>query len=150
MIMNQSNQDVAPSMDGKYMAGEMIPGMLLLFYQEPLNIHRAYIQLCDSVSAALYLTYVGYASESPEALANDGWFARTEKEWGELTGLTRDEQVNARKRLRNLGVIEEVRRGMPCRLWQRINMSRLSDQMNEMADKLYGDALETYREGGLL
>ena len=147
--MNQPNQSVAPSTDGGFMPGEMTPGMLLLFYQEPLNIHRAYIQLCDSVSAALYLTYVGYASESPDALANEGWFARTEKEWGELTGLTRDEQVNARKRLRNLGVIEEVRRGMPCRLWQRINMGRLSEHMNEMAEKLYGDALDTYREGSL-
>ncbi|MBJ6911615.1 hypothetical protein JG661_20320, partial [Vibrio cholerae] len=46
-----------------------------------------------------------------------GWFYKTQEEWEEETGLSRREQDSARKRLKSLGIIEEKKQGVPCRVF---------------------------------
>ncbi|MGL1664079.1 hypothetical protein ACSTJP_00070, partial [Vibrio parahaemolyticus] len=55
----------------------------------------------------------------------DGWFYKSQVEWEEETGMTRYEQEGARKALIKLGVLEELKRGVPCRLHYRVNMKAL-------------------------
>jgi hypothetical protein len=53
--------------------------------------------------------------------ADPEWVYKTRAEFYEETTLTRTQQENARKNLRRLGVIEEERRGLPARIYFRIN-----------------------------
>ena len=57
----------------------------------------------------------------------DGWIYKTQAEIQDETALTRDMQEQARKRLRSLGVIDEKRKGIPARLYYRINTARLNE-----------------------
>ena len=53
------------------------------------------------------------------------WIYKTRQEFFNETTLTRTQQENARKNLRRLGVIEEQRRGLPARIYFRVNWEAL-------------------------
>jgi hypothetical protein len=60
----------------------------------------------------------------------DGWIYKTQSEIEEETGLTRRNQETARKKLRELGVLEERYSGMPAKLYYRLNLDTLFTLMN--------------------
>ena len=55
----------------------------------------------------------------------EGWIYKTQSEMEEETGLARKQQERARKILRKAGVLEEVKKGTPCRLWYRVDLEAL-------------------------
>ncbi len=57
----------------------------------------------------------------------DGWIYKTMEEWQEETCLTRFEVERARRRWRELEVLEEKYEGLPRRLWYRLNLDRLKE-----------------------
>src|SRR5215207_8200519 len=61
----------------------------------------------------------------------DGWIYKTQAEIEEETGLSRRNQETARKKLRELGVLEERYSGMPAKLYYRLNLDRLFALVNE-------------------
>lgn len=72
------------------------------------------------LSQALYWT--------PRAKDPDGWFWKTQDEWFEETMLSRKEQETARRRLKELGngsVWHEQLRGVPAKLFYRIDLDAL-------------------------
>lgn len=56
----------------------------------------------------------------------DGWIYKTQKELTEETGLSRYEQEGARTKLRDAGLLEEQRKGVPARLYYRVNLEALN------------------------
>ena len=58
----------------------------------------------------------------------------TQIEWERETGLTRSEQETARRKLRDLGYLEERRRGLPAKLYYRVNMQKIIDDLRVQAD----------------
>nr|WP_275667292.1 hypothetical protein [Vibrio sp. Isolate24] len=60
-----------------------------------------------------------------------GWFYKTQDEWQDETGMTRRELDTARKKLRSLGILEEKKQGVPCRVFYRINEPNLIAQMEQ-------------------
>lgn len=56
----------------------------------------------------------------------DTWIFKTRDQWTLELGLTRTEQENARKHLRERGLIEESRKGVPAKLHFRVNKSALN------------------------
>jgi uncharacterized phage protein (TIGR02220 family) len=56
-----------------------------------------------------------------------GWIYKTQVEINRETGLSRDEQETARRRLVALGVVEEELRGVPATLHYRVNAERLEE-----------------------
>lgn len=60
-----------------------------------------------------------------------GWIYKTQADIEAETGLSRRNQETARKRLRELKVLEEKRMGVPSRLFYRLNLDRLFAIMNE-------------------
>ena len=60
-----------------------------------------------------------------------GWIYKTQADIEAETGLSRRNQETARKRLRELKVLEEKRMGVPSRLFYRLNLDRLFGMMNE-------------------
>ncbi|MES2461137.1 MAG: hypothetical protein V4671_11185, partial [Armatimonadota bacterium] len=75
-----------------------------------------------------------------EGEERDGWFFKGRDEIFEETALTRYEQEGARKRLIQLGVLEEERRGVPARLWFRLNKDRLYELLHEYLQSIPRDS----------
>ena len=102
---------------------------LLSLLDRPVAFHRplADIRLPDGsrlgVLAALMLSQALYwtaRTDDPE-----GWFWKTREEWYEETGLSRREQETARRRLRQSGFWHEERRGVPARIYFRVDLDAL-------------------------
>jgi hypothetical protein len=114
--------------------------LMLDLLGEPIVFHRAYVSVAGGITAALFLSYAGYAYEFlPED--SDGWFTRTQAEWERDTGLTRREQETARRQLRERGLLEERRVGMPAVLGFRVNWRRLREALDRQAAEYWSGHL---------
>jgi hypothetical protein len=114
--------------------------LLLDILDEPIVFHRSYVPIAGGITAALFLSYAGYAYEDlPKE--RDGWFTRTQTEWERDTGLTRREQETARRLLRERGLLEERRVGMPAVLWYRVNWARLREGLEHQSRKNWAGRL---------
>ena len=89
----------------------------------PIAFQRAFVRLNCGIPAALFLSQAIYWHNRTK---DDGkWFYKSQIEWEEETGLTRYEQEGARAKLIKAGVLEELRRGVPAKLYYRVNMKAL-------------------------
>jgi len=90
----------------------------------PIAFQRAFVSLDAGITGALMLSQAVYWSKRTDA--EGGWFYKTMEEWEAETGLTRSEQEGARKKLVKAGVLEEQRKGVPCRLFFRVSFDALA------------------------
>lgn len=89
----------------------------------PIAFQRSFVRLNCGIAAALFLSQAIYWHNRTK---DDGkWFYKSQAEWEEETGLTRYEQEGARAKLIKAGVLEECRRGVPAKLYYRVNMTAL-------------------------
>jgi hypothetical protein len=91
-------------------------GRIVAYYPE-------LVRLTKSVTANVLLCQFVYWRGKERG--PNGWLYKTQPEITKETGLTRTEQSTARKRLRELGVLEEEKRGVPARLFYRVNLKKL-------------------------
>lgn len=93
---------------------------LMMLLDRPIAYHKCFADISGSVVAAVMLSQAVYWTKSlpPE---REGWFYKTQQEWQQETGMTRTEQENARRKLKTIGVLEEKKEGVPCKLYFRIN-----------------------------
>ena len=96
---------------------------VLELLDRPIAFHRVFVELTGSVTAALMLSQALYRSRRTKDPA--GWFWKTQEEWQEETGLNRPEQERARARLRTLSFWQEERRGLPARMFFRLDLNAL-------------------------
>jgi len=108
--------------------------LLLDIFDEPIVFHRSYVPIAGGITAALFLSHAGYACED-QPKDHDGWFVRSQAEWERDTGLIRREQETARRLLRERGLLEERRVGMPAVLWYRVNWARLRESLEHQSRK---------------
>ena len=95
------------------------PELLLDVFDTPVTFHRCLVPVAGGVHAALMLSQAIWTMQLLDAQAN-GWFLKSQEQWAEETGLSRWEQETARRALRQAGLLEERRVGMPARLWFRV------------------------------
>jgi hypothetical protein len=98
------------------------PELLLDVFDTPITFHRCLIPVSGGVNAALLLSHAIWTTQTLDGEA-DGWFLKSQEQWAEETGLSRWEQETARRALRDAGLLEERRVGMPARLWFRVRAS---------------------------
>ncbi len=98
------------------------PELLLDVFDAPITFHRCLIPVSGGVNAALLLSHAIWTTQALDGEA-DGWFLKSQEQWAEETGLSRWEQETARRALRDAGLLEERRVGMPARLWFRVQAS---------------------------
>lgn len=104
----------------------------------PIAFGLLLARVTDHPKAAIMLSQLAYwTRHGRDVEANHGWVFKTREQWRHETGLSRDEQETARKRLKALGLIDEWRGGRPAKLWYRLNLDRLSQ------------ALQAYRRNNL-
>ncbi|HEX8464775.1 MAG TPA: hypothetical protein VF627_09190 [Abditibacterium sp.] len=102
----------------------------------PVAYHRIFAHVCGDPVAAIFLSQAFFWS--PRTKNVEGWFYKTQAEWFEETGLTRRHQETARKKLVSLGILEEVRRGLPAQLFFRLNLPRLAELIRAFLDSKNG------------
>lgn len=121
-----------------------------VLFDRPIAFQRVFVKLGVGITGALMLSQAVYWSNRTKD--PDGWFYKDQAEWEEETGLTRREQETARKKLVDLGVLQERKKGIPCRLFYRVNMRVLSLQVNKIASLAESAILECtkapYSDGG--
>ena len=98
---------------------DITTALLLEVFDSPVTFHRCLVPITGGVTAALMLSQAIWTTQTLD-LAAGGWFARSQGEWSEETGLSRWEQETARRALRGAGFLEERRMGMPAKLWFRV------------------------------
>jgi hypothetical protein len=98
------------------------PELLLDVFDTPVTFHRCLVPVSGGVNAALLLSHAIWTTQALDGEA-DGWFLKSQEQWSEETGLSRWEQETARRALRDAGLLEERRVGMPARLWFRVRGS---------------------------
>jgi hypothetical protein len=91
----------------------------------PIAFHRTFVPLTGGVLSALMLSQAIYWT--PRGYAGDGWFHKSQEEWEEEIGLSRWEQETARKRLRLTEFWQEDRKGIPAKMWYRVDLVLLYD-----------------------
>jgi len=82
---------------------------------------------------AMYMTRVVLEKQSTRG----GWFWKTSKEWKQVSGLSLREVETARKMLLKDGILQESRRGMPAKLWFRVDLNRLAMKLCQHANTAY-------------
>lgn len=91
------------------------------FLERPIAYHPVIAKAFGSINLAVLWCQLYYwtgKGRDPE------WVYKTREGWFEEIGLSRYEQETARRIGRELGVIEEKKKGIPCTIHYRINMER--------------------------
>lgn len=94
---------------------------LMQLLDRPIAYQPSFVGLGVGITGAVLLSQLVYWHNRMDA----GWFYKTQKEIKEETGLSREEQETARKRLVSAGVLEEERRGVPAKLYFRVKEDAL-------------------------
>ena len=100
-------------------------------------------------SAGLLLSQFWYwAERQPEE--RDGWFFMTQEQIHEETVMTRREQETARRKLRDMGLLEEKKEGLPAKLWYRVNRQAVVSLLREHAlqSRNHRSEARTTKDGG--
>ncbi|SJN14086.1 hypothetical protein CZ787_13380 [Halomonas citrativorans] len=88
-----------------------------------------------TVPGALFLSQALFWTKSPTAQARDGWFYKSQSgetdSWEAETGMTVKQQATARRSLKDIGVLEEVRKDVPAKVWYRVNCDRLYELITQ-------------------
>lgn len=95
----------------------------LQLVDRPIAFQRSFVRLGVGITGALLLSQIVYWQNRMEG----NWFYKTQADLEEETGLTRYEQEGARKKLVSCGVLEEAKRGIPAKLYFRVNQERLEE-----------------------
>ena len=103
------------------------PELALLVSQPPIAFHRTFVDITHSALAALLLS--AYLEQQENALSADGWFEVNAAELEYRTGLSRREQITARKTLLDKQMIQERKCAFPARLEMRIDFDRVSHEI---------------------
>lgn len=110
----------------------------------PVAFHRVFVDITGSITSALMLSQIVYWSRRVKG--GDGWFYKTGAEWTEETGMSRSEQETARRTLVSLGLIQEERRGIPCRLYFRLHIEALKQAiLGQVKEVTLDQVLELYK-----
>lgn len=100
--------------------------LISIIKDRPVTYHADIAKALGSVTAGLFLSQAIYWTGKG---SEEGWFYKTREEWQNELGMSRKEQENARKKLKDQGVLEEQLRGLPARLYYRVNFDRLIEIM---------------------
>ena len=103
----------------------------------PIAYHRILARIAGSVSGGVFLSQALYWSK--RTTLPDSWFYKTADEWFDETFLTRREQETVRKRLTAIKVLDEQKRGVPAKLYFRVNLEELERHILRHSETV-GDA----------
>ena len=104
---------------------------IINLFDRPIAFNRTFVKLGVGITGALMLSQAIYWSKRTNSA--DGWFYKSISEWQDETGLSRTEQKTARNRLVTAGYLNEVRKGVPAKLYFRVITSKLENDLLQLA-----------------
>lgn len=114
---------------------ERIDGHLAFDLMNPIAINRLHMQtlksLGASANACILLSFlISHLSKKDRMEHPDltDWFESNDGIWLGMTGMSEKELRNAKKSLLEVGWVERERKGMPSKLYLRLNMKKLADE----------------------
>jgi hypothetical protein len=116
-----------PKSKGTRVNGQLEAAIQALLRERPIAYHASLAKAFGSATAGILLSQLLYWM--PRSTDEDGWVWKTREDIYEETALSRYEQESARKVLRDAGVLQEQRMGMPARMHFRVNMKRLTEML---------------------
>lgn len=84
----------------------------------PVAFHPELARLLGGINEALFFQQIAYWSDKGD---DPDWIYKTQADLAAETALTRGQQERARATLRRLGVLQEVKRGVPAKLYYRLD-----------------------------
>jgi hypothetical protein len=103
-----------------------------LMRSRPISVHRNVLNMAGSAAAGLLLSQLIYwTRHGTEIVQRDGWVFKTAGQWQRETGMTWKVQKRARSQLVQVGLIEERKISLPCRLEFRLNLNVLAQMTRE-------------------
>ncbi len=109
---------------------EALKVLLSFSSSKTVAFQTIYAKIAGSVAYGVLLSQFCYWSSN----SKDHWFEKTRDEIAEHTCLSRYEQEAGRKKLRELGILEEKKRGIPARAYYKINFHALLQKIGELSD----------------
>ncbi|YCH28988.1 conserved phage C-terminal domain-containing protein [Erwinia sp. D4-22] len=103
---------------------------LIALLDRPIAYQACFVRF-GGVTGAVLLSQLVYWHNRMDG----SWFYKTQKEIKSETGLSREEQETARRRLISAGVLEEDRRGVPAKLFFRVKADRLEALLLKSEEK---------------
>ena len=97
--------------------------LLEVVTSKPIAYYVAFANVGGGVTSGVFLSQLLYWTGKGKD--PDGWIYKVQGEWTDETGLTRREQETARRRLRQVGILQEKRAGVPARLYYRVDLDKL-------------------------
>lgn len=101
---------------------------------QPIAFNKHYVFIGCGINGALMLSQLVYWTARTKN--SDGWIYKTQHDWTMETGLTRKEQENARKKLKDLGFLTEKKRGVPCKVYFKVERENLYKALIEYSESL--------------
>jgi hypothetical protein len=95
----------------------------------PIAFHRCFAALSGSALAGLFMSQAFYWATRETVIVQGGWFYKTQAEWYQETFMSRSEQEIARRRLRELGLLDEKRKDIPAKLYYRVCFEEVLDAL---------------------
>ena len=98
--------------------------------------HPSLVGVSGGVTPALMLSQALYWTRilAQQDADREGWFWKTRDQWTAETALSRFEQETARRRLTARPFWHQERRGMPARLWFRVDLEALARVIDDTSD----------------
>lgn len=109
----------------------------------PVSYYPPFRRICGSVGACILLQQLIYWGDKGER--EDGFIYKSQWELELETGLSYDEQVGARKKLVEQGLLHEKRIGVPAKMHFRVNVDRL-DELWSNQDESWPDYVKAKRQ----
>jgi len=94
-------------------------------HMQVIEFYAEFAKVTGSITAAVFLTHALRCQRR-----YGGWFPKTIAEWEKATTLSRKQQDLARQKLRALGVLREVFKGLPPKIWYWVDEERLNQMLN--------------------
>lgn len=110
---------------------EQEPELALMVSQPPIAFHRSFVDLTGSALAALLLSAL--VEQHDARAAFDGYLAINAVDIEHRTGLSRREQISARRQLLDLGLIKERRQSFPAQVEVCVCYDAMSRLMVDLA-----------------
>lgn len=101
----------------------------ILGRESPIAFWRTFAEIAGGAVPGLLLSQMYYWSKNSISIERGGWFYNSRDKWTQETGITRREQETARRKLRELGLLEEKMAGIPCKLYFRLNIAKLREEV---------------------
>lgn len=110
-------------------------------FDRPISFHRCLADVAGSVDGGVFLSQAVYWTN--RTTNSERWFYKTAIEWEEETRIKPDRQKTIRNCLVKIGVLEEKKEGIPCKLFYRINLEKLSELLDELTQNNVMESPET-------